>query len=75
MSGICLFVAKDLGLTAIAVQDIKGGYSFHPLAVFLEVSKACNNKLLGFFVGQIMKKTEGKANPKIVNEILMKALE
>ena len=27
-------------------------------------------KLLGFFVGQVMKETRGKANPKIVNEIL-----
>ncbi|MGB7061219.1 MAG: Asp-tRNA(Asn)/Glu-tRNA(Gln) amidotransferase subunit GatB [Candidatus Zixiibacteriota bacterium] len=27
-------------------------------------------KLLGFFVGQVMKKTEGKANPKLVNEFL-----
>ncbi|MDC6448257.1 Asp-tRNA(Asn)/Glu-tRNA(Gln) amidotransferase subunit GatB [Alphaproteobacteria bacterium] len=28
------------------------------------------NKLLGFFVGQSMKKSKGKANPKILNEIL-----
>jgi aspartyl-tRNA(Asn)/glutamyl-tRNA(Gln) amidotransferase subunit B len=27
-------------------------------------------KLLGFFVGEVMKKTKGKANPKIVNQIL-----
>jgi aspartyl-tRNA(Asn)/glutamyl-tRNA(Gln) amidotransferase subunit B len=27
-------------------------------------------KLFGFFVGQVMKETQGKANPKIVNEIL-----
>jgi aspartyl-tRNA(Asn)/glutamyl-tRNA(Gln) amidotransferase subunit B len=31
-------------------------------------------KLFGFFVGQVMKETKGKANPKIVNEILKKAL-
>jgi aspartyl-tRNA(Asn)/glutamyl-tRNA(Gln) amidotransferase subunit B len=30
--------------------------------------------LAGFFVGQIMKKTGGVANPKIVNEILLKKL-
>ena len=29
-----------------------------------------NEKLFGFFVGQVMKASEGKANPKIVNEIL-----
>jgi aspartyl-tRNA(Asn)/glutamyl-tRNA(Gln) amidotransferase subunit B len=27
-------------------------------------------KMIGFFVGQIMKKTQGKANPKQVNELL-----
>jgi len=31
-------------------------------------------KLLGFFIGKIMKETKGKANPKIVNEILKKKL-
>ena len=30
--------------------------------------------LLGFFVGQVMKETGGKANPKIVSELLRKAL-
>lgn len=36
--------------------------------------KAGEEKLLGFFVGQIMKETKGKANPKLVNEILKKKL-
>jgi len=36
--------------------------------------KAGDQKLMGFFVGQVMKETQGKANPKIVNEILMKGL-
>jgi aspartyl-tRNA(Asn)/glutamyl-tRNA(Gln) amidotransferase subunit B len=31
-------------------------------------------KLLGFFVGQVMRETRGKANPKLVNEILKKKL-
>ena len=31
-------------------------------------------KLLGFFVGQSMKKSNGKANPKILNEILKEKL-
>ncbi len=29
-----------------------------------------NHKMLGFFVGQVMKATGGQANPKLVNEIL-----
>ena len=32
-------------------------------------------KLLGFFVGQVMKATRGKANPKVVNEVLREKLE
>ena len=32
-------------------------------------------KMLGFFVGQIMKVSQGKANPQQVNEILLKKLE
>ncbi len=32
------------------------------------------DKLLGFFVGQTMKKSKGKANPKILNEILQSKL-
>jgi aspartyl-tRNA(Asn)/glutamyl-tRNA(Gln) amidotransferase subunit B len=31
-------------------------------------------KLLGFFVGQVMKQTQGKANPRLVNEILREKL-
>ena len=33
-----------------------------------------NSKLLGFFVGQVMKASQGKANPKQVNEILNEKL-
>jgi aspartyl-tRNA(Asn)/glutamyl-tRNA(Gln) amidotransferase subunit B len=33
-----------------------------------------NEKILGFFVGQIMKATNGKANPKQVNDILREKL-
>jgi aspartyl-tRNA(Asn)/glutamyl-tRNA(Gln) amidotransferase subunit B len=33
-----------------------------------------NEKLFGFFVGQVMKASQGKANPKVVNEILKNKL-
>ena len=33
-----------------------------------------NRKVIGWFVGQVMKATQGKANPKIVNELLRRAL-
>jgi len=35
---------------------------------------AANPKLLGFFVGQVMKATQGRANPALVNELLKKKL-
>lgn len=40
----------------------------------VEVYKAGKDKLFGFFVGQVMKQTNGKANPGIVNELLQKHL-
>lgn len=33
-----------------------------------------NEKLFGFFVGQVMKASQGKANPKVVNELLRSKL-
>jgi aspartyl-tRNA(Asn)/glutamyl-tRNA(Gln) amidotransferase subunit B len=36
--------------------------------------KSGKDKLFGFFVGQVMKISEGKANPQLVNEILKKKL-
>ena len=33
-----------------------------------------NEKVFGFLIGQIMKATQGKANPQVVNEILRKKL-
>ena len=40
----------------------------------LEKYKAGNTKLSGFFVGQVLKATAGKANPKVVNQLVAKAL-
>ncbi|MBF8302266.1 MAG: gatB, partial [Candidatus Dadabacteria bacterium] len=37
--------------------------------------RAGQEKLIGFFVGEVMKATQGKANPKLVNEILRKKLK
>ena len=33
------------------------------------------DKLFGFFVGQVMKASKGKANPAVVNELLLKKLK
>jgi len=40
----------------------------------LEQFKAGNPKIKGFFVGQVMKETAGKASPSIINEILDRLL-
>ena len=37
--------------------------------------KAGNTKLLGFFVGQVLKSTGGKANPKVVNSLVAQKLQ
>ncbi len=40
----------------------------------VQAYRAGKTKLLGYFVGQVMKATKGKANPGLVNEILKKQL-
>ena len=35
---------------------------------------AGNDKIFGFFVGETMKLTKGKANPRVVNEVLKRKL-
>jgi aspartyl-tRNA(Asn)/glutamyl-tRNA(Gln) amidotransferase subunit B len=37
--------------------------------------RAGRDKLFGFFVGQVMKAMSGKANPKVINEVLRKKLQ
>jgi len=41
----------------------------------VEQFKSGKDKLLGFFVGQVMKSSQGKANPQQVNELIKKRLE
>ena len=45
----------------------------HPAEI--ESYKNGKTNLLGFFVGQVMKETKGRANPKTVNELVRKILE
>ncbi len=40
----------------------------------VEKFRAGNTKLLGFFVGQVLKATKGKGNPKVVNELVARQL-
>jgi glutaminyl-tRNA synthetase len=41
----------------------------------VEKYKAGNKKLLGFFVGQVLKATNGKASPQIVNQLVAQQLD
>ena len=52
-------VDKVLAVNQKAVDDYKGG----------------NAKAIGALVGQVMKQSKGKANPKMVNELLKAKLD
>jgi aspartyl-tRNA(Asn)/glutamyl-tRNA(Gln) amidotransferase subunit B len=71
-------IVEEKGLVQIndtdAIDDVVAGViSSHPEEV--AAYKNGKTKLLGFFVGQVMKETRGKANPKLVNETLKKKLQ
>ena len=40
----------------------------------VELYKSGKTKLFGFFTGQVMKATQGRANPQLINELLKKKL-
>jgi len=64
-----LVQVNDEGELTKVVQEV---ISEHHKEV--EKYKAGKTKILGFLVGQVMKKTKGKANPQKVNELLRKFL-
>ena len=61
---------SDAGILSKEAQKI---LEKHPKEV--QDYKNGKDKLMGFFVGQIMKEMKGKANPKVLNEILNKLLK
>ena len=60
---------SDTHLIEVAVRDI---LAQNPEQV--EQLRAGKDKVLGFLVGQVMKKTGGKANPALVNQLIKAAL-
>jgi len=61
---------SDMGLIERAVDEaLANGVAQ------VEQYRAGNEKVLGWFVGQVMKATQGKANPQAVNELLRKKLQ
>ena len=71
-------IVSEKGLVQITDSSaieaaVSGVISSFPKEV--EAFRNGKTKLMGFFVGQVMKVTKGKANPKLVNEVLKKMLE
>jgi aspartyl-tRNA(Asn)/glutamyl-tRNA(Gln) amidotransferase subunit B len=68
--------AKGLGMISdpaaitLVVEDLLAA---HPAEV--EAFRAGKTKLQGFFVGQLMKQTGGRADPKLANQILSQKLQ
>ena len=67
--------SKDLGMISdptLIEKNIDELFSQFPNEV--ESYRAGKTKLQGFFIGQLMKKTSGKVDPKLANQILSKKL-
>ncbi|SPF48633.1 Aspartyl/glutamyl-tRNA(Asn/Gln) amidotransferase subunit B 2 [Syntrophobacter sp. SbD1] len=70
-------IVDEEGLVQVSDESeiesaIEGVLQENPKEV--EQFRAGKEKLFGFFVGQVMRNTKGKANPQLVNEILRKKL-
>jgi aspartyl-tRNA(Asn)/glutamyl-tRNA(Gln) amidotransferase subunit B len=71
-------IVEEKGLKQVTDESeiarvIDGVLESHPNEI--EEYRAGKEKLFGFFIGQVMKETRGKANPKIVNKILREKLK
>jgi glutaminyl-tRNA synthetase len=71
-------IVEDKGLIQISDPEVIGTIIDEVIAKNpdnVEKFKAGNNKLLGFFVGQTLKATGGKANPQVVNQLVAQKLK
>jgi aspartyl-tRNA(Asn)/glutamyl-tRNA(Gln) amidotransferase subunit B len=60
---------SDSGAIDAAVREVIDGFPDE-----VERLRGGEEKLLDYLVGQVMKKTKGKANPKMVNEMMKKMI-
>jgi aspartyl-tRNA(Asn)/glutamyl-tRNA(Gln) amidotransferase subunit B len=70
-------VVRARGLAQVSdASEIEGAVDRVLAASPAEVERyrGGNRKLLGFFVGQVMRETKGKANPAVVNDLLKRKL-
>lgn len=71
-------IIESRGLKQISDPDVIGEVVSRICASSpeqVEAYRGGQTKILGHFVGMVMKETKGKANPKLVNELLLKELE
>ncbi len=64
----------DSGALEAIVDEVLAGNA-DQVANFRAAAAEKRPKMLGFFVGQVMKRTQGKANPQQVNDLLKAKLE
>jgi len=65
-------VSDSSALEALVDQVIAGNEA--QVQQYLAADEVKRRKLVGFFVGQVMKLSKGQANPQMVNELLAKKL-
>jgi len=65
-----LVLEADEGSLAKAIEEV---LSEHPDKV--KAYRSGKKNLLGMFMGELMKKTKGKADPKLSNKLLKEKLE
>jgi aspartyl-tRNA(Asn)/glutamyl-tRNA(Gln) amidotransferase subunit B len=65
---------SDSGALEGMVDEVISGNAAQ-VAQYLAADEARRKKLVGFFVGQVMKLSKGQANPQMVNQLLAKKLQ
>ena len=71
-------IVKEKGLVQVSDTKLIEEAAEHAIRAnpkSVEDFRAGKKQALGFLVGQVMKETQGRANPKIVNEILERKLK
>ena len=71
-------IVKEQGLVQVSDASQIETLVDKILAAHPEEAQAFRNgkdKLIGFFVGQVMRETKGKANPQVVNELLRQKID
>jgi len=70
ISRLGLQQVSDVGELGVVIDEVLAA---HPEEV--ATYKAGKKEILGFFIGQVMARTQGRANPKTVNDILQAKLD